>query len=271
MSLIRAARRLPAALKYAWCNLRAHQAVNFALLAVTVGFYYADVIRDVVLAAQFKAKVVGQSAVTAETIRNSAYPFAIFVAIVASLLLTEAVNFFALLLISRFDGGLPPWKRFLIALAAPLMPGLTAYLEKDLALAEVRLIHGSKEGTETVRGLEESRLEYTFLPTYVHSCSIIGIYVQEVKSARYAWQSLRATLRANENFLEHFLQLTLFIAVFLAETSATRTVQSVGNILVVVDSAYVVVLLLLPVVSLVLGHVNYIVALKRGHLPFVAR
>ncbi len=218
-----------------------------SLLLVTT-LYYSDVAKDVLITIQFTSKVLSQSAFTYEDFANNTYPVVIFCLLAASIALTEVLNALTILMFTpRTCGPVSRRLRCLMALATPLLPGVTLFAEKKL---ELRML--SSCGSQVPS--EDTHKQW-----------------MQCKMLKFTVQRLRMALRANENFVEHFVQLTVFVTVLLAEESETRPVQSVGNIIVESSRSFVLFTVVTSMLSLVHGHVDYINMHKNGNLPFVGK
>ncbi len=238
---------IPENVKTLWCSVPSHRARMVLSFLVSAVIYYADVVKDIFIAVQFKEKVVGT--ITDETWKTNPYPVSMFIAFVTSLVLTETKNMVTVFrdpFLSQMGWG----ARLLATAMSPLMPGAAIYAERRRNLRIRELHHKIHADSDTLSDEEVKAL-------------------MEARSAMHAAQNVRAKLRANENVLEHLVQLTLLVTILLAEMSSTRSVQTVGSIVVNVDVTYYAVgAALLAVVSLIKGHIAVIDAKKKGHLPF---
>ena len=238
------ARRVPEAVaSFYTANRAVFRIKKLVIFVLGTVLYYADIIKDILLAAQFKAKVLGQSAITLDTWANNAYPLAIFLIIVSSVVAVELVN--AVVVVRhKFVTGLGLARRAMAGVLTPIMVGLAKFAEMEL---DVRLFDLRRR----VGGGADD--------------------VSEINAIRHSLHALRAKMWCNENVVEHFVQLALLVTVFLAEESPTKTTQTVGNIITDANRDYVALAVALGLLSVVRGHVNYVSVLKEGHLPFATR
>ena len=249
---VRIAAAVPATVKDAWCRLSAHKTRLLARLLVSNVIYYSDLTKDLLLCAQFKAKVVGPAPLlTADYTNVSSYPLCIFFVMLGSIVFTELLNFVAVFR----DGllaGLNLWTRLALACLSPVMPFIVSCLQSHVQLKQLEKHH---EASDTSSGLTETQASD----------------LAALSAAKWRLGSLMAKMRANENTVEHFVQLALLFAVLLAESSPTRAAQSIGNIVVDSDHTLVYAFVALSFLSLVRGHVHLVEAAKRGHLPLPAK
>ncbi len=82
--------------------------------------------------------------------------------------------------------------------------------------------------------------------------------VAEAKSESAPLNRLRSMFRANENVLEHFVQLALAATIILVEASNTRMVPSLGRVLLDASYTLVVFSAVLSIISVVRGHIFFI-------------
>ncbi len=203
--------------------------------------------------------MVGQSSLlSAETLANNAYPLALFFIMAGSLILTELLNFLTILATPLLSG--IHWStRIALAALTPIVPAMTIYLESRVAILkaeEYKAASAVTEATAKVLGAslgvpvaevitEDSRSRQP----KVAAADANRLF--RLTSVGHTLHSFRATLRANENLVEHFVQVALLAIVLLAERSATRPVQSVGRIIIDADKSLVVLFLAGSVFSLV--------------------
>ncbi len=103
--------------------------------------YYADLAKDIYLAVRFKSKLLGESSLSMEALENNTYPLLILATIIASIILTEVLNFVTEVREVHFES----WAiRALAACLAPLLPGAALYLEKRSEFKKVQLCHKSQ-------------------------------------------------------------------------------------------------------------------------------
>ncbi len=281
--------RLQSPVAMAWSSTASVSTRHFVLLLAGATFYYADLAKDSLIVAQFKAKVLGTADFSADDFANNTYPMAVFCLLLGSIVVTELLNAATVLCRAPELANLGFAGRILLSLLTPLLPGILMYCERRLLVDLAKVVQEEKRrqatgGRKTTAGVKfddsveedetvinnQKNLDSdpdSTVPISDHAAQLIA----SKKSLRLRAHSLRARLRANENSAEHFVQLAVFAAVALAERSSTRPVQTVGNI--VVDSGQTFVLLSASVsfVSLVRGHVERVAAGRAGNLPLAGK
>ena len=88
---------VPLPLSNFWRSFKGHWGLKIITFCSGIVLYYADVIKDLLLAVQFKSKVLGQSPITEEALKNNAYPLAIFFVIIASVAIAQVTKLFGTL------------------------------------------------------------------------------------------------------------------------------------------------------------------------------
>ncbi len=214
----------------------------YSKMAFSVLPYYADMIKDVMIAQQFHAKVIGPVTFNFEVLTNQTYPIGIFFAMVAGLALAEVLNAVKVLTASNFESILGVRKWIGSLLLCPLVPGLISY---RIAKESIKLTDTAAHGSNRQLLLIQDRL--------------------------HALKRLGADLRMNETVTEHFVLTTLLLVLIFTESSYSRTVQTTGNFLVSDDHIWLLAALLTSVRGLVWGHIRHLQAAKRGHLPFIGK
>ena len=231
---------------------RLAQLKALASLVVAVSFYYSDVTKDILLCVRFQSSVLGWPILSWDTVRNKTYPFAIFAISVLSLVVTEIFNFFVVLNDDAVVGKFSDGHRLLFSFLAPILPGMTIYAEKKLELERHRIGHEHSEGLIAASLKHKDRLD-------------------GFNSKLLSLRSLRAKMRANENAVEHFAQLSLIVAVFLAEISSTRSVQTVASLFLNDNVGFVAAAFAMSIFSIVRGHLNLVDFAKKGQLPITGK
>ena len=240
-----------------WEHRMVRKVKMLATLLLTVALYYADIVKDILLAAEFKSKVLGQIDWSEETFSNKAYPLIVFSLTVLSIVATEVLNIF-LALTDDLTARLGYARRTCAAILTPLLPGVTLYIEKKKELEDVELCHSSLEAKDGIVKKQEPGDNVGLLSR-----------LEKLHGQADEVRQLRAKIRANENVVEHFVQLCLFFVVILAELSSTRSVQTVGKFFLVDNRGFVFLSIGLSLLSIVRGHINYVAVRKRGHLPTI--
>ena len=219
-----------------------------ASAVVFVTLYYTDVAKDLFVAIQFRAKMLGGGGTGGDLLSvanfaNNTYPMLLFTILAASVVLTEALNVAIVQFHLSSKSGLG-W-RILILPLTPILPGLTLIAESRQRLKLTLACLNSERSFAVVR-----------------RCRALESWLC----------SLRAEMRANEAVAEHFVQLSLLVVVLLAEASTTRTVQTAGNI--VVESSrlnFAVFSIAVSLMSLMTAHVGFVAALKRNQLSLAGK
>ena len=223
-------------------------------LLVVTAIYYVDVIKDVLIAVQFKNKVFGPSMTNlsySDAAQNATYPFVLFMVMLSSLAATEIANLCTVL----FHRSTRRWRistRVAAALLVPAMPAILTYLEHRNKMEVLQAVRKSSPANQT---LEEP----------------LRSQIKKLRTDERRLQAVRSQLRANENFLEHFVQFSLFALVLCAEQSPTRSVQPIGKILLDENVAYVILGTGLSFLSLLRGQLAYVSTMKNGHLSVVGK
>ncbi len=195
--------------------------------------------KDILIVIQFKSKVLSQAGFSYDDFTNNTYPVVVFTLLLASIVLTELLNAITVLLYKPSEEiHLSQFARILMVVLTPLLPGITLFAEKKL---KSNMIKECSDCSDPKMPSSELQKKLT-----------------EGKSLISSIEGLRTTLRANENFVEHFVQLAVFVIILLAEKSETRPVQTMGNIIVESSQSFVLVTMAASMLSLVRGHVNYI-------------
>ena len=214
-------------------------------VVVAAAFYYADIAKDVLIAVQFSSKILGTTGITMDVLRNNTYPFIILVVIVGSIAVTEVLNLLTTSMMnfstSKFVEAIV---KLLAILSTPFVPGILLHRIKRTEL-------------ESWEQATSSKVQHHVL--------------NRLTGRLHRIRQVHATLRSNENVAEHLVQLCLFTIVLLAEESGTRTVQTVGNILIEENRNFVYLSTLLALSSITRGHMNLIDAIKKGYLPFIGK
>ncbi len=209
--------------------------------------YYADICKDVFIAYHFQAKVLGLALYSESAFRKNAYAMSVFVVMVGSIVATEAVNFATILrLWTRSEFKI---SRHTVAYFTPFAPGIFAYNHLVSRLKEVDCVR--KADSAAING--NSWLE-------------LGLSIREGQK----WALWRATLKGNEAAVESLPQVIFLILVLLTEASSSSTVQTFGNIVITENKAYLGIAIATSICAIVLGHVSYLMALKKGSVPILS-
>ncbi len=240
--------RIPQRARNFRTDIRSHWLRHYAAAMGSTVLYYADFAKDVAIMVQFREKLLADwslllsSPTPLDYVRNNFYAFTVFLCMLASVVGSELSK---AMLVFHHDAvrkrGLL-LRRLLAAGSAPLIP----------ALANFQLARNELEMVRACRDANHHRLS-------------------QLRAKSATLQELKASLRAIENCLEHFVQFTLLAVVLLAEDSRTKPVQSLGNILFNENRAFVVAGAGLAFLSLLRGQVGLVAASKRGHLPAIGR
>ncbi len=234
-----------------------HRARFFCLLIVSITLYYTDLCKDIALAVQFKMGVMGGQDLTTQTFEKNTYPALLFCLIVASIMVTEAMNFISVLLLEKFKV-LGYKRRLLCSLATPLVPGMAIYEWRRAELHLNKLYESLLVNVENMTSVK------------VSSASTLTTLVG-AKSVQIEQRMRSAHFRMNENVVEHLSQFSLIVVVFLTEYTETPAVQTVGRIIVNRSLLLLAVSAGLSLLSIIKGHIEFIGARKAGHLPTVGK
>ncbi len=161
--------------------------------------YYADLLKDVILIAHFKQKMLPSNAMFDP--KTDLFWLLVYYAMVGSVLLTELANAVTLHK-SKLFRKMRTWKRVLSMLLSPLAPGVTHYTERRYRI-------------DAEQCCKKSRADA--LPHLIHR--------------GHACRRLRADFRANENAFEHSVQFTLLLLLIAVDRSSTRLVDSLAAVL----------------------------------------
>ena len=223
----------------------AYRSAHLTSLLLTITLYYSDVAKDVLIATHFKMKILGNVDMSSlDRLGAKLYPLAIFGVIVVSVLLTEVLN--AVVIWSELRHSWRKAERVSIRIATllltPLMPAIILYAEMWTRLQAAKV-----SSSKSLKLLRRLRMQS-------ESLKILG-----------------SQLRSNENLVEHFIQMALFILILLTEQSRSTAVQTVGNIIVESSQAVVLLAITASFVSIIRGYVSYIAAGKKGHLSMLGK
>ncbi len=233
--------------------VRGKKMTLFGLFLSTVSalaVYYADLAKDILIAVQFSSKMFGESVSSREIILNSLYPMTVLAVTTTAILLTEFLN---LLKAAAAFGRLR--ERLLAFLFLPFLPGFVLHSHKSKEYLRWR--HAKYDGSSSTAAAADNN--------YYYATS------NSLRRESYEARKLYACLRSNENIGEHFVQLCLFTILLMSEDSGTRTVQTVGNIILDENRIFVYLSIGLSVFSIAKGHTNLVEATKRGHLPLLGQ
>ena len=225
-------------------------------ICVSVALHYSDLVKDVFFIAHFKRFMLAETTgLEGEGTANNGFAVVVFYIAVASILLSEGANLIVLVLHKEFSA-MTPLRKILSVAFLPLMPLAVRCGEGKVKWQEAELLHQAGKAINATND-DKNKIQ---APTESE--------ILQLRNKFLSLYDLRSKFRGNERLLEHFVQLVLLATVILVDRSETRSVDTLGKVVLDNDFRFVVVSAGLSFISLVRGHVFFLKAKKQGQLPF---
>ena len=241
--------RLPLLINFLCLNshIRLLKAIWTNFIKLTL--YYTDVCKDVLLADLIYTHViVSVSAIKLSESDN--FPVVMFLAIVASILVTELCNMVTLITHPEFAMW-PRTKRVMSAILTPLMPAYILLTQLRYEMTLSWLVNRMKN---TKNGEERASLECSW---------------QRSREKLGKLAALLYEFRANENSTEHLFQLVLLAIIIEFARTSSPILAGFNKVFVEEGSSLVYISALVSVFSLVRGPIAYLKSLKNGFLGII--
>ncbi len=243
-------------------DMRLLRAKAFALSAASFIFYYLDKVKDTVILVKLIEMSGGAAVASFKPVQEARLAGGILVTLGLSLILTEIANFATFFNFLR-EQKIKSCIKYLLLLLTPLVP------------AGVRFRIGQLDHKhDAIARRVASDKTAAFISRFRQSDS--NATLTSLRRDRLELERLLASLRSNENVLEHFVQLAAVVLVTLLNRTETPRSSPGGggsalsafflqNELLFAASAA------LSLISLVRGHIGYLSAKNAGFLPIVGK
>jgi hypothetical protein len=179
-------------------------------------FHYADIVKDVLLICHIWVLMFGGD--SADLVNMDAnFPVLAFWVILVSIVTSETTTCFTMMTNDQcfvLDGA----KRIIFLLLLPLIPAITLVKDTKIELKQIKAF--KKVNRLNIDPAQEALLS-------------------NILKNKLAVRSLRADLRANENVVEHSVQLVLLLLILLTQRTKTAKVVSLDKIFLSNDDNFI--------------------------------
>ena len=210
-----------------------------------ITLYYTDVCKDSLLAYLIFTQVMGNQV----NLEIGGFPTTMFLTLVSSIIATEVLNLLTLILNPEFA----TWGRSKKVLSVLLSSLLPAYMMLLESWYKVKLILAVKRMPANTSW--ETHQE--------------GLLAR-IQSKIYKTRALVVEFRANDNSLEHFLQLFVITLIIFFDRTSSPLFGGFDKVFINEGSDLVFVSALLSVWSLMRGPIMYLSSRKNGFLGIIA-
>jgi hypothetical protein len=221
--------------------------IQFIKYCYKAVLYYADIIKDLYLLGQIWKIMLGSS--YTELFNYSlTFPLLVFWVTLVSILASELCNLLSLIQCETYTN----WSRTQTCLSwlfMPLVPGIMFYKE----------LKANRKVSEIVAKLRKYEGSQTAQTQYADH------YLLEYITLSKA-HKVRTEFKANENVVEHFVQLIVVILIILLNWTATKNVLNLDKMFLN-DKVVFQFFSTMSCLSVILGQLSYISAQKSSFLP----
>ena len=174
------------------------------------------------------------------------FPIIIFWILVISIATTEITNYLTILLLQDFPANFHIYTKILLLPLAPLFPAFFSYEILHHELLKHQLINKVKK--------YQSR----------QNLILMSQQIKDADEKIYKFQHMLAILHFNENILETIPQLTILITIILLKWTSSRVVENLENLFINGNDNKVYLLMMMSVLSLTKGQIDFLKARKNG-------
>ena len=143
--------------------------------------------------------------------------------------------------------------RLVFTLITPLIPALFIYTRLQQSLLALREIVLMKQDHMVISSINPPSHEYEINLN-------LELNMKKIRQLNF----LSANMQCSENIFENIPQLTLVLLITLLSHTTTRTVENIDRLFVNENHYLGYILILLTILSLVIGQLNYLKAFKNG-------